>query len=215
MKKTMLIISLAMSVLLTACANDTEEVSALPEETVTEEETKEQILPNISQIKQISNLAVIRCTYNNVAKGTKEAGTGLSHLGEKDRTFWIEYSGTAEIGIDTSKIIMDIDGKNITITIPKAEILNMKINEDSYTEDSYTISPDSFWNKNKLTAVEQTYAVNEAQNDMRESINSNASIMSNAENRAKKLIENYINQLNKYSDTQYEIKWQYTQEEAR
>ena len=67
--------------------------------------------PDIAQVRNICNLATLECYYHNVAKSVKEAGSGLWHIGEKDRTFWIEYTGTARLGIDMSKVSMKIEGE--------------------------------------------------------------------------------------------------------
>ena len=91
--------------------------------------------PDISQIRSICELATLECYYHNVAISTKEKGQGLSHIGEKDREFWIEYSGVAKLGINMAKVSMEIQNKDIVITIPKAQLLGLS---------DYTISPDSY-----------------------------------------------------------------------
>ena len=56
--------------------------------------------PDIMQVRSICKLATVECYYHNVAKSEKPAGTGIWHFGEKDRQFWIEYTGTMKLGID-------------------------------------------------------------------------------------------------------------------
>lgn len=56
-------------------------------------------------------------------KSIKEKGSGLSHILEKERIFWIEYSGSVKFGIDMSKVDMQVSGTQITITIPRARLL--------------------------------------------------------------------------------------------
>ena len=139
---------------LTTVTETSAETTAVTEETVTP-----TIKPEITQIRSICELATLECCYNNVAKSTKEPGTGLSHLGEKQRDFWIEYSGTAKIGIDMSELKMDItDGNIITITVPKAKILSISVDQQSYSEDSYVISSDNFIQKNPITTIQQETA---------------------------------------------------------
>ena len=60
-------------------------VSGCGENTVVKE-------PDITQIRSICNLSTLECYFHNVAKSKKEAGSFL----EKDREFWIEYTGTAK-----------------------------------------------------------------------------------------------------------------------
>jgi len=162
--------------------------------------------PDIMQIRSICNLATLECYYHNVAKSIKKAGSGISHWGEKDRKFWIEYTGSAKIGIDMSKVSMKIEGENITISMPNAKLLSIDIEE--LTQDSYIISDDG-WNENKITAEDQTAAINDAQAAMKKSVESNSALLLNAQNRAKNLIENYINKMGELSRVSYTIQWEY------
>lgn len=163
--------------------------------------------PDLSQIRNICELATLECYFRNVAKSVKEKGTGISHWGEKDRTFWIEYTGIAKIGIDMAKVTMQVDGTNVIITLPEAEILSYKV--DEITENSYITSPDSWFNKNPITAEEQTAAVEQAQAEMKSNVENNSALFIRAQDRAKKLIENYITQLGEASGIAYQIIWNY------
>lgn len=162
--------------------------------------------PDISQIRSICDLATLECYYHNVAVSTKEKGTGLLHIGEKERSFWIEYSGVAKLGINMSKVTMEKNGNEIIITIPKAELL--ELSDYSFTEDSYISSEDGL-NKNPITAENQIDAIAAAQEDIREAFSNDDSMLMRAQDRAKKLIENYINQLGAISETDYQIQWVY------
>jgi hypothetical protein len=151
-------------------------------------------------------LATLKCYYHNVAKSTKEKGSGLTHLGEKDRKFWTEYSGTATIGVDMSKGSMEVNGTEITIYIPEAEILSIKL--DSHTISEPIVEQDNNWNKNEIGADDVTKAVNDAQESIIAQIENDSSLLVDAQDRAKTLIKNYIDQLNVVFDTEFTIKWQ-------
>lgn len=162
--------------------------------------------PDISQIRSICDLATLECYYHNVAVSTKEKGSGLLHIGEKERSFWIEYSGVAKLGINMSKVTMEKEGSNIIITIPKAELLGLS--DYSFTKDSYISSEDGI-NKNPITAENQIEAIAAAQEDIRRTFSNDDSMLMRAQDRAKKLIENYINQLGQISKINYQIEWVY------
>lgn len=162
--------------------------------------------PDISQIRSICDLATLECYYHNVAVSTKEKGSGLLHIGEKERSFWIEYSGVAKLGINMSKVTMEKEGSNIIITIPKAELLGLS--DYSFTKDSYISSEDGI-NKNPITAENQIEAIAAAQEDIRRTFSNDDSMLMRAQDRAKKLIENYINQLGEISKINYQIEWVY------
>lgn len=168
--------------------------------------------PEITQIRSICELATLECYYNNVAKAVKPKGSGFMHWGEIDRTFWIEYKGMAKIGVDMSDVTMVVENGVYVITIPKAEILSINIDPASLNEESYIFSEDS-WNPNYITADDQTNAIEAAQNNMRETVLNNSTLLVNAQNRAKTLIENYIHQLETASGTDFEIRWNYEENE--
>lgn len=172
-----------------------------------EKKQKQTFMPEEEQIRKICELSTIECHYNNVAKGIQTKGEGILHLGEKDRKYWVEYTGVAKLGIDMSKVSMEIEENNIVIKMPEAEIQFMGYDEDSYNEESVITSEDNFFNKNKITVEKQQEAIAEAQKTMEETILGNKELMSNAQNRAKILIENYINEIGNATGVTYNIEW--------
>ncbi|MGO3017783.1 MAG: DUF4230 domain-containing protein [Anaerococcus sp.] len=163
--------------------------------------------PDIGEVRNICNLATLESYYNNVAKSVKPAGEGLAHIGENDRTFWIEYTGVAKLGIDMSAVEMSVNGTNIDISLPAAKVLNISIDKDSLNEDSYIISKDGL-NSNKISGKDQTLAIKKAQEDMEKTIMANQPLLLNAQSRAKKLIGNYIEQLGRAQGIEYSIQWE-------
>jgi hypothetical protein len=180
---------------------DTEDTEAI-EDT---EDTPQVVNPELSQIRSICKLATLECYYHNVAKATKEKGSGLTHIGEKDRKFWFEYSGTVTIGVDMSKGSMEVNGTEITIHIPEAEILNIAPDNGSISD---TIKDtDSWWNKNKISADDTTMAMNDAQESIKKQIENNSSLLTDAQERAEVLIRNYIEQLNAAFGTEFTVNY--------
>lgn len=164
-------------------------------------------VPELEQIKSICELSTLECVYNNVAKGTKAAGEGFEHLFEKERKYWVEYEGYVKVGIDLSKVQMTVDGDLIRISLPKAEIQNIGIIDESFHEGAVISNADGFWNENKITAEDQKQIVANAQNEMKNEVQNNQGIMEKATRRAKTLIENYINQLGDAVGITYKIEW--------
>ena len=162
--------------------------------------------PELGRIRQICELVTVECTYHDVAKSTKSPGIGLEHIGETERVFWIEYTATAEISYDVSKIQMDIDGSEVTITLPRPKV-TCKVNPDSWNENSYVISQDQMIQKNPITADDQTKAINLAQAEMILQIRGNSSLLNTARLQAQELIKNYIDQIGEFTGIQYHITW--------
>lgn len=200
MKKRVLLIIMGILLLsLGACSMEKEDTDQATQEAEAATESSAKAVvneePDISQIRSICKLATLECHYHNVAKSEKEAGSGLTHWGESDRKFWTEYTGVAKIGVDMSKGDMKINGTEITIYMPEAEILSIK--PDSESVSTPVVDTDDV-----------TGAVSVAQDDICESIQNDSSLLANAQDRAKKLIENYINQLGEASGTEFTVKWE-------
>lgn len=166
--------------------------------------------PEEAQIRAICELSTLECYYHNVAKAEKEKGEGLKHLGEKDRKFWIEYTGMVKIGIDISEVRMRIEEKDVIITMPKAKVLGIGMDENSYQEDSFLMSEDGFLNANKITAEDQTAAMKDAQEQMKKTVENNSALLLQAQERAKTLIQNYIEKLGDATGVTYYVKWEYS-----
>ena len=161
--------------------------------------------PEISQVRAICNLATLKTYYHNVAKIEK----GKDWIFQKDRELWIEYTGIVTIGIDMSMVEMKVEGNKVIVSLPKAKLLSIDIDEEKINEDSYFYSKDNLIFKNQITAEEQTQAINEAQTNMKNSVEENSQLLKMAQERAKALIEQYITQLGELSKTNYNIEWQY------
>lgn len=162
--------------------------------------TIESYEPRLEQIKHICELSTLECYYHNVAKARKDG-----RWVKADRIFWIEYTGIARIGIDMSEVKMEISGDEVKIYVPEAKLLNIEVKEDTFNADSYIIDEDSGFFDNKITADDQTSAIADAQKNMKDTVESNKILFANARERAKMLIENYIEQIGEACDKEYII----------
>ncbi|MCR5702491.1 MAG: DUF4230 domain-containing protein [Lachnospiraceae bacterium] len=193
-----------LMLLVSGCGKDTK----APDNNTTTQATTESVNTELraDEIRNICELVTLKCTYHNVAKSVKEAGTGLAHLGERDRVFWIEYVGEAEISFQTNDIQVEQNGTDVTITLPKPEV-NCHVKVENWNEDSLVMSEDNVIQKNEITAEDETKAIGSAEQQMKESIESNSSLMSTARNQAKDIIENYIKQMGEITGVTYIIIW--------
>ena len=219
MKKRFLILSLMIALMLMAACGKKEQ-SAAPEETAVSEDTAEVIVlsadyvpdvpdfvPELSRIKSICELSTMKCIYHNVAYGTQYAGTGLSHMGEKSRSFMQEYDCEVEISYSVDQIKMEQNGTEIRITLPEPNITSRKLPE-SISPDSYIEEPDSNFNDNPIKAETISKAISLADVNMEEEIRENTNLIASAEYQAKALIENYIHQIGLLTDVEYRIIWE-------
>ena len=168
------------------------------------EGSNKKIEPQASQMKSICELATMQCYYHNVAKYMNDDAAGMLWW-KKDRKFWVEYSGVVTIGIDTSLVKIDIDDKTVTITIPPAKVLGCKVDEKTLTKDSFIVANNSA----KVEAEHQTEAFKEAQAKMQEEASKDTVLLANAQQRAQKLLEDYVNNIGDCVGKNYSIKWVY------
>ncbi len=166
---------------------------------------KQKVDLNIEGIKSIAELSTLNVYYHNVAVGDKSKGTGITSIGEVDRKYWIEYDGVVNIGIDMNELEIEVDGSKVLITLPKSKILSTNISN----EMKVYASDDSWFNKNKITAEDQTVAVAEAQSKMRTEVEKNENLFLQANQRTESILTSYINQISEMSDKKYTIEFKY------
>lgn len=197
MKKIIsILLILSMCVLCAACG--------------TEEAKQSNLQPDTSQMKSICELATMDCYFHNVAKYNEEDASGILWW-KKDRKFWIEYAGIVTIGVDVSRVDMDIDGDVVTITMPPAKVLGCKVNEATLTEDSFIVANDSA----KIEAEHQTAAFQEAQSKMQQDASEDTILLANAQQRAQELLEGYVKNIGGCVGREYQIKWKYLDDEPK
>lgn len=171
--------------------------------------------PQEIQIRNICELATLEVYFHSVAKAVKPASSGLTGVGQEDRRFWFEYSGSAKIGIDMSRVVITITDDSVNILIPHASIIGgLNIDSSSYDYNSVIMEPDSssFYTANNIIASDVTAAVGRANEAITEEISSDNVLMMRAETRAVELIRKYIEQISEYSNVNYEFTWGYIEE---
>ena len=111
----------------------------------------EDLSQNIKKMELVGNLVTYKAYYHNVVEYEKEAGSGLTHLFEKDRKLFIEYTGTIKLGIDLTNVKIDVKGNEINVFIPKATIIGEpNVDESDFKKENFIESEDGI-NKNKIT----------------------------------------------------------------
>lgn len=198
MKKLISIILLvAMCLSLAACSDSKSNDNAKPLE------------PQVTQMKYICELATMQCYYHNVAKYFEKDASGALWW-KKDRKFWVEYSGIVTIGIDASLVTMTIDGDAVTITIPPAKVFKCKVDEKTLSKDSFIVARDSA----AVEAEHQSEAFKSAQAKMREAAEKDTALLASAQQRAQKLLEDYVANIGNSIGKTYTIKWVYISDET-
>lgn len=165
---------------------------------------KNEIKPDISQMRSICELSVMKCYYHNVAKYKLEDAEGF-WIWKKDKHFWIEYKGIVELGIEASLVSFDVKDTYVTITIPKAKVLNQKVDPKSLTQESFIKDKKSA----PIKAEDEIKAFEEAEKNMFLAASQDTVLLASAQQRAQLLIEEYIKNIGKALGKEYSIKWIY------
>lgn len=165
-------------------------------------------VPQEEQMKAICQLAVLECDYHNLAKFEQKDASKFLWM-TKDKRFWVEYSATAVLGIDVKQVSMDLEGNVVKVTLPKAEVLDCNVNGDSLSPDSYIVDKDSA----SVTAEDEVHAFQEAQDNLRQTVEADSDMLDLAQTRVEELLKNYVTSLTKATGTEYRVEFHYLEED--
>lgn len=166
-------------------------------------------LPQEEQVKTICQLAVLECEYHNLAKYQDGQKVERFLWMTKGKRFWVEYSATAVLGIDADQVSMELQGDVVSITLPRARVLNCKVNGDSLSKDCYIVDKDSA----PVTAQDEVAAFQDAQDGLQKTVEADNNMMNLAQKRAEELLRNYVNSLAKANGTEYQVEFHYIEED--
>lgn len=160
--------------------------------------------PDFSSIKSVCELSTLKCYYHNVATYEKNAHGLLKVFGSGYKKIWIEYSGIVNLGIDINKVdISEPDTNNvITIKIPDAEVQSTSLDKSTLSEP---LTDKGVFTK--ITTEEKNEALSSAQQNMKETAQKDTSLLAQAKEHAKLILQGYINNLGEEFNEEYTIKW--------
>lgn len=163
----------------------------------------------LKEMRAITELATVECYYHNVAKSDEPTNKTWYEFWKKENIrFWVEYDGIVWIGIDASSINFNVDGEQVFITLPKAIVLDAKVDPKSLTKDSFYYDA----NSEKPNENDEKKAFSEAQQHMKDSAAANQALLNNAEDNAIELIENYVKSVGEVTGIDYKITWKEIEE---
>lgn len=158
---------------------------------------------SISQMQSVCELATLECYYHNTAKMESEKDVMWWSTSKK---LWVEYSGIVKVGVDFSKLTMDVTGDVVTITMPDAKVMSCKVDESS-------LSPDTFYSETSglgagdVGGEDQSKAFAAAQDGMKETAENDTALLLQAKLRAQTLLENYVKNIGDITGVDYTVKW--------
>lgn len=159
-----------------------------------------------SEIRNICELATLKCYYHNVATYEKKPDAlfagGLFQYGYKK--MWFEYSGTVRIGVDFSQVRIEQPGAGhvVRIHIPEAKILSVSCDTESFSEPLEETGV-----LTSITFDDRAAAFAEAQNTMSQAAAENTSLLTQARERTRRIIAEYIRTVGRQNNIDYQIEW--------
>ncbi len=198
-----------IGIIFVSCAKNVEELSIMEPDSEqevipaieVEPEPEGDIEPELVQMQAICELAVMECYYHNVATYHLEDAERFLWI-TKDKSFWIEYDAVVTLGIDVSKLKMEVENECVRIELPPAEILNCKI-ESELEDAKYYVAKDSA----AVKGEDEIAAFKEAQANLQDDVKKDNNLLRNARNRAKTLLGEYIMNLGAMVGKNYKIEW--------
>lgn len=158
----------------------------------------------VSDMKNIAELSTMECYYHTVAKYDQDIKNPWFMPWRKDiKRFWIEYSGVVTMGIDVSLVEIKVSGENVKITIPEAKVFNAKVDPSSLDKKFFYKDKNSA----SITAEDERKAFTSAQKYMIEEASKDKTLLTDAKQRAKDLLEGYINGMGNIIGKKYSIQW--------
>ncbi len=183
---------------------------------IKKEEQKKFDVSEISSVSEICELATLRTYYHNVAvyerkpEGAEKIISDILTWPFNDllktgyKQFWMEYSGTVDIGIDLKKdkilINNSDDGGIVDIYVPDAKVLNIDA-------DSFSDPVDETGLLASISGEERAETYAAAQNNMRQEAENDQALLRRAKNNTKTLLERYIVNLGKEMGVEYTVRW--------
>ena len=160
-----------------------------------------------SNIRRICELASLECYYHNVSNWTQDAYGLFAFTGYGEKKIWIEYDGIVRVGINAGSVKISNPDKDdvITVTMPAAKVLDKDLDESTIKE--ITSDRTVLFFTDQVNSDDKIQALAAAQNDMLESASKNEMILSEAQDRAKKIIERNIVALGEAGGKHYKVKF--------
>ncbi len=166
---------------------------------VPQEKDIPEVTLDISQMKNIGELAVLECYYNNVARLHEEDAEGILWW-KKDMNMWIEYESIIKLGINVEHLQINIEANSVKIELPPIEVLSSESNFENvliYHDDQYALP----------TAEQQTEVFEEIESKLQDDVINNDVLISQSHERVKKLITDYVTSVGELTNQVYEIEW--------
>jgi len=130
--------------------------------TKTEEYTSDMVL---SKIVYLQELSLVKYNYTGVISYKDYYKILNINVPLTEKSFLIKYGGYVKAGGDFSRIKVDVDNRSVHVSLPKAEILDTVIDENSvkvYDESQNAFNPIKITDYNEALKKEKNTMIDDA-----------------------------------------------------
>ena len=178
-----------------------------------------QIPLEARKIKQISEISTIKCKTHAYLEASKDETSWFIKLFNPDQAYHYiaEYDGEFSVGIDFKELSFDKETDEVVVRISKPHIMDLNINNDTLSDYPVLIFDEDrvYLEQHKLSINEYSQMLTEAQKELKKYVEENRLNFTVAEENAKQLITNYINQIAKLNKKVYHISFEYLEDEGK
>lgn len=164
------------------------------------EAAEPEIVPSTRRMMDICELATVECYYHDVAKVLPPEEKSILPWVQYQH-YWMEYAGKVVYGIDVSQVEITVDGSNVDITLPEAEVLDCDLIENDTESDSVIVAKDSL----KITAADEAKTLTQAKAALLEKAENATKQLERAQQKAETLLEDYVTNLGEATGKTYTV----------
>jgi hypothetical protein len=168
-------------------------------------DAQEKKEPDFSGVQAVYELTSLKCYYHNVAETERGAdGPFAPLLRTGYKKVWQEYDGIVELGVDAKEIKIGTPNSEgeIEIHVPEARVMNVYVDKESIQD---AVTDNGFLTE--ITTEDKTAAFQSAEKTMKQKAQENTAMLSQAHERAKKILEGYVKNVGNEIGETYTVKW--------
>ena len=180
---------------------------------------QKQIPLEARKIKQISEISTIKCKTHAYLEASQDETSWFIKIFNPDQAYHYiaEYDGEFSVGVDFRELSFDEETRDVTVTISKPHIIDLRINDETLPDYPVLIFDEDrvYLDQKRLPINEYSMMLSEAQKELKVYVETNRLNFDAAEENARMLITNYITQIANLNQKEYHIRFQYPEEEGK
>ena len=154
---------------------------------------------NLFKVEMIRELTTLECRYHTVAVYDKEGGL----LGKGEQYVWFEYDVIVDVGFDFDKVKIEEDKveSKVRIYLPSVDILSVRVDKETISKPVCDLGLFT-----DITPSEENQIINSGVEKLKNDAKTREVVLY-AYDSAKRIFEQYVDNLNKLTGENYTVEW--------